>query len=259
MKIFAIGDLHLSHSGEKPMDIFGSQWKNHTDKIAKNWKTLVDDGDLVLIPGDLSWAMRLEEATADLQWIDDLPGKKVLIKGNHDYWWSGISRIRDQCKGSSLFLLQNDSFTFGQVTIGGTRMWEGPDIDLSYYDPLEGLTTNNQRPLSFEGSEEERAREEKIFKRELGRLELSLASMDKRASLRIVMTHFPPTNESGKDTILTRILEAHKIDICVFGHLHSLELPYGKTWDYEKNNVRYVLASCDAVKFSPYYLIELGP
>ncbi len=259
MKIFAVGDLHLSHSGEKPMDIFGSQWKNHADKIAENWKALVGEGDLVLIPGDLSWAMHLEEAAADLQWINELPGKKVLLKGNHDYWWPGISRLRTQYKDSSLFFLQNDSFTFGQAAIGGTRLWDAPDIDLPYFDPLQNPTTDNKPALNSYGSDEERAREEKIFKRELGRLELSLASMDRTAPLRIVMTHFPPTNESGKDTILTRILEAHKINICVFGHLHSLELPYGKTWDYEKNHVRYVLVSCDAVKFSPYFLTELNP
>jgi len=251
MKIYAIGDLHLSHSINKPMDIFGPQWKDHHHQIAANWKEKVTDKDLVLIPGDLSWAMHLEEAKADLQWIDQLPGKKVLLKGNHDYWWSSITQFRNLVKGSSLFPIQYDAATFGQVTIGGTRLWTTPDVGIIYADPLNASQTSGVQDDLTKGQEE------KIFKRELGRLEASLSALSDKAELRIAMTHFPPTNESGKDTLLTRTFEKHNIDICVFGHLHSLNLPPGLTWDYVKNSIRYVLVSCDAVGFSPYFLKEI--
>ena len=111
MKIFAIGDLHLGHTVDKPMDIFGPQWKDHAGQIAENWRERVLDTDLVLVPGDVSWAMRFEEAEEDLQWLDQLPGRKVLLKGNHDYWWPSISRLRDHIRGTSLFALQYDAIT----------------------------------------------------------------------------------------------------------------------------------------------------
>ena len=251
MKIFAIGDLHLSHAGEKPMDIFGPHWKDHHLQIAANWKEKVTEKDLVLIPGDLSWAMHLQEAKADLEWIDQLPGRKILLKGNHDYWWSSITQLRNLLKGSSLFPIQYDAATFGQVTIGGTRLWTTPDAGIVYPDPLKESQGSDADAVLIKGQEE------KVFKRELGRLEASLSALSSEAVLRIAMTHFPPTNESGKDTILTQILEKHNIDICVFGHLHSLNLPEGMTWDYVKNSVRYVLVSCDAIDFVPYFLQEI--
>jgi len=258
VKIYAIGDLHLGHSVHKPMDIFGPQWKDHAARIAESWNQLIRPKDLVLIPGDLSWAMRMPEAEADLHWLDALPGMKLLIKGNHDYWWPSISRLRERLKGGSIHPLQYDSISVGSVAVGGTRLWTLSDIQASYRDPLETQGSGgNDAPAGSQ--EEERTREEKIFKRELGRLESSLGSMDPHSALRIVMTHFPPTCEQGKDTPATSVLEKHRVDICVFGHLHSLNLPGGKTWDFVKNGVRYVLASCDAVGFAPYFLCEVIP
>lgn len=250
MKIFAIGDLHLGHTVDKPMDVFGPQWKDHTGRIAENWRERVLDTDLVLVPGDVSWAMRFEEAEEDLQWLDRLPGRKVLLKGNHDYWWPSISRLRDHIRGTSLFALQYDAITIGGASVGGTRLWTMPDLEIPYEDPLEIPSTGGQGASAMPP-------DEKIFRRELGRLKLSLESMEREAGLRIVMTHFPPTDESGKDTALTRLLEAYGVDFCVFGHLHNLGLPRGRTWDFVKKGVRYVLASCDSVDFAPYYLTEL--
>ena len=169
MKIFAIGDLHLGFLVDKPMDIFGIQWKDHADRIAENWKAVVGPGDLVLIPGDLSWAMRLEEAEQDLLWLDQLPGKKIIIKGNHDYWWSGISRLRTRFKGSSVCPIQYDSVSIERLAVGGTRLWTMPDISSSYRDPLE-LETSAPEPGSDvrgPGGGEARAQDEKIFTREL--------------------------------------------------------------------------------------------
>ena len=257
LKIFAIGDLHLGHCVDKPMDIFGPHWKDHAGKIADSWQRVVGDPDVVLIPGDLSWAMRIEEAQEDLDYLEALPGKKVIIKGNHDYWWSAISKLRERLDGSSIYPLQYDSVSMGPVVVGGTRLWDLPGMTTAYLDPLE--TTHDADSVSGAdggGVEEERAQNEKIFRREMGRLENSLKTMDAESGLRIVMTHFPPTDESGKETAVTRILEQYRVDICVFGHLHSLNFPSGKTWDFEKNGVRYVLASCDAVNFTPYLLTE---
>ncbi len=255
MKLFAIGDLHLGHAVDKPMGIFGPQWKDHERQIAANWEDRVGHQDLVLVPGDISWAMRFEEAEEDLAWLDRLPGRKVLIKGNHDYWWPSISRLREHIDGTSLFALQYDSIAFGRAAIGGTRLWNMPDLEIPYEDPLEILPEKDRE--APERSLHEAPHDEKIFRRELGRLELSLASIAPDARLRIVMTHFPPTDESGRGTAVTRLLEKHGADVCVFGHLHNLGLPRNRTWDFVNRGVRYVLVSCDSVDFAPYFLMEV--
>jgi predicted phosphohydrolase len=257
MRVYAIGDLHLGHAVEKPMDIFGPHWKDHAQQIATNWQERVGDQDMVLVPGDVSWAMRMGEAEEDLQWLDRLPGRKVLLKGNHDYWWPSISRLRDRLQGTSLFALQYDSISISGVWVGGTRLWTMPDLEIPYIDPLEVPPAQGQGAEAYDQDAPGMPHDEKIFRRELGRLKLSLASIDPEASLRIVMTHFPPTDEAGRDTALTRLLEKVRADIAVFGHLHNLDLPRGKTWDFMKNGVRYVLASCDAVDFAPYFLAEI--
>jgi predicted phosphohydrolase len=257
MKIFAIGDLHLSSSGEKPMDIFGPQWRNHGDKIAGNWKGSVGASDFVLVPGDLSWAMRIEEAKADIAWLDALPGSKILIKGNHDYWWPSIGRLRALLKGSSITVLQYDSVRFGPVVVGGVRLWDIPGVDIPGSTMLEKKPAAGKKEIYACHDSEETVHDEKIFLRELGRLRLSLESMDEDPAVRLVMTHFPPTNEHGLDTPVTKILEHYRIDLCVFGHLHDLKVPRGKTIDFVKNGIRYILVSCDAVGFSPYQLLEV--
>ncbi|MDD3350784.1 MAG: metallophosphoesterase, partial [Eubacteriales bacterium] len=119
MRIFAIADLHLSLSGEKPMDIYGGQWIGHTEKIKKNWMNLIEKDDVVLIPGDTSWAMKHEDAIPDLKWIAELPGKKVLIKGNHDLWWASVSKLN--AIDESMYFLQNTYYKAGDYAICGTR------------------------------------------------------------------------------------------------------------------------------------------
>lgn len=262
LKVFAIGDLHLSHRAGKPMDVFGEQWRGHADRIAGNWRERVSQADLVLVPGDISWAMRIEEAEEDLAWLDRLPGRKVILKGNHDYWWPSISRLRRRLEGTSIAALQYDSLRVGPVAVAGTRLWSLPGAEGLPPDPLEAIP-GERLPDAGDGlsagpGKENRSHEEKIFRREIGRLEQSLKSLDPEAGMRIAMTHFPPTNEWGVETVATRILEKYGVRICVFGHLHNLPLARGRTWDFVRNGVRYVLASCDAVQFSPYLILEIG-
>lgn len=238
------------------MDIFGPHWKDHGEKIAHMWRSSVQPEDLVLVPGDISWAMRFEEARADLDWLDSLPGTKILIKGNHDYWWPGIGKLRALLKGSSIKVLQYDSVRIGNVVVGGTRMWNIPGMVIPGSDMLEPKysPSSPSEPGSQADGEDPAAQDRKIFLRELGRLRLSLESMDKGPGVKIVMTHFPPTAENGPDTPVTSLLEHYGVQICVFGHLHDLCLPLGTTIDFVKNGVRYVLVSADAVGFAPYKL-----
>lgn len=150
MKIYAISDLHLSNSCDKPMDVFGGHWENYVSKIKENWKAKVAEDDLVLIAGDISWAMKLEEATSDLEWIDELPGKKIIIKGNHEYWWKSISAVRELLP-ESIMAIQNDAIKIDNYVICGTRGWNVPEEGKEFLD--EDL---------------------KIYKRETERLKLTL-------------------------------------------------------------------------------------
>ena len=150
MSIFAVGDLHLSGALPKPMDVFGDHWTEHWSKIKEHWQSAVTEDDLVLIPGDISWAMKLLEAAADLSDICSLPGTKLIIKGNHDYWWSSLSQVNSLLSNRS-FALQNNSFIFGGYVIAGSRGWTCPVSN--QYNPKE---------------------DEKLYIREAGRLETSL-------------------------------------------------------------------------------------
>ena len=224
MKVFAISDLHLSINNPKPMDIFGPVWDNYLEDIEKDWNEKVSDDDVVLIPGDISWAMKLNEAKLDLDYIGKLKGNKVIIKGNHDYWWSAISSVRESLLEKT-FALQNDAIKFENVIICGTRGWLVPD----------------------NGYKSEQ--DEKIYKRELIRMELSLKSM---MTLRqdedkvIVMTHFPPYNYRREDSEMTDLFEKYKVDAVVFGHLHTYDKRGNLT--YNKNGIDYYLTSCDLVE-----------
>ena len=239
------------------MDIFGPQWKNHGDKIAEQWKAHVGSGDTVLVPGDLSWAMRMEEAKADIEWLEALPGSKIIIKGNHDYWWPSISRLRSVLMGSSITALQYDSVRIGAVAIGGVRLWNIPGVDIHGSTMLENKPAQEGQEPAPLSEPEDRLRNERIFLREMGRLRLSLDSLGQDPKIRIAMTHFPPTSEKGLDTPVTKMLEQYSVNVCTFGHLHDLGLPEGKTIDFQKNGIRYVLVSCDAVGFAPYQILDI--
>lgn len=222
MKLFAIADLHLDSGGSKPMDVFGAQWAGHFEKISRDWRAKVGPQDLVLIPGDISWAMQLSGALPDLLAIGSLPGMKVLTRGNHDYWWSGISRLRSVLP-EGMYAVQNDALRFGGVTVCGTRGWT-----------LPGSQTT--------------AEDQKIFDREVGRLRLSLEAADRLGGLKVAMLHYPPLPENGEQTPLSELLSGHGVSYAVYGHLHGAA---GKNaFNGEKDGVRYQCVACDQIGFS---------
>lgn len=221
MKVFAISDLHLSINNPKPMDIFGPVWDNYLTEIENDWNEKVSDEDIVLISGDISWAMKFEEAKSDLDYICKLKGHKVIIKGNHDYWWSSISEIRNYLHNNT-YALQNDAVKIGDFVICGSRGW----------NVLEDKEKTEQ--------------DEKIYRRELIRMELSLKSMSVKKlpeDKAIVMTHFPPFNYNLDDNPMTQMFENYGVDAVVFGHLHSYDKK--QKLEFIKGGIPYYLTSCD--------------
>ena len=225
MAIFAIGDLHLSGSGAKPMDVFGQHWENHFDQIRENWRQMVTPDDTVLIPGDISWAMLFEEAMIDIRSIAELPGQKVLLRGNHDYWWSSVSRLRAALP-KGMYALQNDAIAVDGVAVCGTRGWDFP-TDLY---PL-----NDQ--------------ETKVYRRELLRLEMALKSAAAHNLPILAMTHYPPLLNDIRDTAFTALLERYGVTLCLYGHLHGNGIHNGFNGLHQ--GVQYRLVSCDSIAFSP--------
>lgn len=223
MKIFAISDLHLSVNNSKPMDIFGPVWEGYLDKIFSQWKELVGDNDLVLMAGDLSWAMKLEEVGADIELFKDLPGRKVIIRGNHDYWWKSISSLR-AILPENFYAIQNDALRFDNVVVCGTRGWKG----------VEKNTT-----LSPE--------DQKIYDREVLRLEMTLQNANilrQEGDKLICMMHYPPVGFARDDSEFSQLIEKYNVDIVVFGHLHGYK---NVATNFVKNNIEYYLTSCDEV------------
>lgn len=198
MKIFAIADLHFDFKKEKPMDIFGVNWENHEEKIIENWKGIVGENDLVLIPGDVSWALRLDDALEDLIKIENLPGIKIIGKGNHDYWWSTSTKL-DNLGLKTIRFLKNNFYKFDDIVVCGTRGW----------DTME----EHSKEVS----------NEKIFLRELNRLKISIESAKSVNSQIIVMLHYPPFNSDGLPNEFFDLMKNCNADICVYGHLHGVE------------------------------------
>ncbi len=224
MKIYAISDLHISTNTNKPMDIFGGNWVGYMEKIRADWLEKVSDEDLVLIGGDISWAMNIEDAQKDILSLSDLKGKKILIKGNHDYWWSGIGKVRDMLP-ENFFALQNDSVRFDGVVVCGSRLWSVP------------------------GSPDFNERDKKLYLRETERLKLSLKSaekMKKDGDKLIALIHYPPFNVKREDTEFTKIFEKYGVDSVIYGHLHGKSVRADKL--VVKNGVKYYLTSCDQVE-----------
>ena len=228
MKLFAIGDLHLSGGAEKPMNIFGDHWEGHFERISADWKNRVGAQDAVLIPGDISWALQLRDAVPDLRAIGELPGRKVLIKGNHDYWWSSLTQVREAV-GGDMSVLQHSAADLGPWVVCGTRGWVFPTPGA----PLD-------------------AENEKIYRRELARLKLALEEAARVAGGRpvIAMLHYPPLFDTVRDTEFTALLEAFSVHTAVYGHLHGAGIRAGFTGEH--NGVRYALTSCDSLDFRLY-------
>lgn len=248
MSIWALADLHLALGvPEKAMDFFGEPWIGYVDKIQKNWKERITNEDLVLIAGDISWAMRPEEAVPDLEWIHQLPGTKVLIRGNHDYWWTSLSKV-EKVLPPSLHLIQNNVFDWKDVSIAGARLWDSHEYQFGSYIQYQ----SNPRAKKLIDAETDPVETERIFQRELGRLETSLKGLNKQAKRRIAMTHYAPIGAELADSRVSKLLEKYQVDTCVFGHLHNVQqsIPlFG-----EKQGIRYLLTSCDYLNFVPIKL-----
>jgi len=230
MGIFAISDLHLSKVNPKPMEIFGGNWSCHWDKIRYDWLEKVQDNDVVLIAGDISWALTIDEALPDLLDISKLPGRKVLIRGNHDYWWESPAKIR-KAVPEGIEIIQNDFVDGGSFNICGTRGWMLPGDD------------------RFKGSDD------KVYKRELIRLELSLSKAS-QASLKpiIVMIHYPPFNEKGEPSKFVDIMKKYNVKTCIYGHLHGEGLK--KVTEGIYDDIQYIMVSCDYLDFKVRKIYE---
>ncbi len=229
MRLFAISDLHLSFGVDKPMDIFGPQWRGHADKIRESWDSRISDDDWVLVGGDTSWGLDLTQAQPDLDWLGERPGKKILIKGNHCTWWSSLKKVR-AALDSSITPLQNTAVLMDDGTVViGARLWDPPGAPWA----------------------DERA--EKIFRREVGRLALSIAAGKKLDGRRtIALVHYPPRYTDGRVTDAVPLLEEAGVTDCIYGHLHGKDHRHG--FQGEAGGIRYWLTSCDAIDFAPIEL-----
>src|SRR5262245_11887015 len=200
-RLFALADLHLSLSGAKPMDVFGEIWRDHPARMAEAWDRTVDPSDAVLLPGDLSWAGNLAEAEPDLAWIAARPGRKVLLRGNHDSWWSSRAKV-ERALPVGCVALQNDAVALDGCVVVGARGWTLPD------DPF---ATDDDR---------------RIFERELTRLRLSIADADARLDRglpRVAMLHYPPWIEGREPSAVVGLLRDAGVSTCVYGHLHGAD------------------------------------
>ena len=228
MKVFAISDLHLSSAVEKPMDIFGDGWQNHFAKISEDWERKVADSDLVLLGGDMSWGLTIEQAKPDYDKIAKLKGKKYVVKGNHDYYWSSLGKMRETFPSfnfiqNNAYRVESESNRQKAVVLAGSRGWNIPQNDTPEADL-------------------------KIYKRELIRLELSLSyakTMQKEGDILIAMLHYPPFEATYQDTEVTALLEKYGVNVVLYGHLHGKSARVTPT--LKKHGITYILTSCDLV------------
>ena len=227
MALYAIGDLHLCLGADKPMDIFGGAWVGYMDKL-KEGLSVIGPEDTTVLLGDLSWSLDLSGARDDFAFIDQIPGRKIILKGNHDYWWSTAAKFYKFCEEngfSNQFILNNNHYEYGDFAICGTRGW-------------------------FFEEERSGQHDEKVFKRELCRLEASLKSAGEKQKL--VFLHYPPKYKGYECPQILELLERYGVRRCFYGHLH------GKTINYAFNGVhegtKYKLISADAIDFCPYII-----
>lgn len=225
MALFAIADLHLSFGTDKPMDVFPG-WAGYTQRLQKQWNQIVAPEDTVVIAGDISWAMKLEETLADFRYIDQLSGHKLLIKGNHDLWWATRKKLEDFLDAhhfSSISVLHNSAVRVGDVAVCGSRGW------------LYNAQTQA---------------DQKIVLREVGRLETSLAAGEKLGGRKIAFLHYPPAYGGDACEEIMQVLQAHGIEDCYFGHIHGYQAAK-KAVIGSCRNIRMHLISCDYLSFCP--------
>ena len=229
MSIYTIGDLHLSFSQNKPMNIFGDNWNGHADKIRKNWMEKVNKEDFVVLPGDFSWAMYLKDTYKDFEYLEKLPGNKILLKGNHDYWWSGLSKMNEYLKENNfnnINFLYNNSYLVEDTIIAGTRGWN--------------LTDSEDN--------------EKMLNRECIRLKLSLEDGINKFGINkeiIVFMHYPPISKAGISNGYTKkyisIMKEYGVKKCYYGHLHGTS--HSEAIEGNVDGIEFYLVSSDYLDF----------
>lgn len=231
MAVYAISDLHLSYGVNKPMDIFGERWTNYMDRLKNNWEKTVENDDYVLIPGDISWATYLEQAIKDFEFIDNLPGRKIISKGNHDYWWTTMSKLNkflEENNFKTIEFMHNNSYNIQDFIVCGTRGWKCPGDD---------------------GFNQE---DKKIYERELNRLELSLSkakcSTDNEKI--IVIMHYPPFNSSQEPSEFVEIMREYNVKKCLYGHLHGNS--FNSAVEGNVEGIEFKLVSSDYLNFIPF-------
>lgn len=226
MSLFAIADLHLSLNADKPMDVFAG-WEDYVTRLEKNWRLIVKEDDTVVLPGDISWAMSLADTATDFAFINDLPGKKIILKGNHDYWWTTLRKMNDYLKESNfdtISILHNSTVVVGSVAVCGTRGW--------FYDT---------------GSDK------KVLLREAGRLECSIAEAEKTGMEPVVFLHYPPIYSDFFCDEIMEVLLRHQIRRCYYGHLHGKAAVYGV--EGEREGILFKLVSADHLSFMPQIVV----
>ncbi len=235
MAVYVLSDLHLAKSIDKPMDIFGMGWNGYMEKIEQNWQSTVNEDDTVIIGGDLSWAMYLDECKADFDFLEGLNGNKVILKGNHDYWWESITKLNRYLTDNgykTMHFLHNNSYVAENIGIFGTRGWLTPLCD------------------SFKESDL------KIYQRELARLELSfnhLQKIKKEDTVPVAVIHYPPITKEGEiDEGFRALFDKYEIKHCIYGHLHGGGAQ--GSFNGEKDGINFKLASADYLEFKPFKL-----
>lgn len=233
MKVYAISDLHLSTTVEKPMDVFGGCWENYLEEIFTSWQETVREEDVVLLCGDFSWAMRMEQAKSDFDLISKLAGKKVILRGNHDYWWNGYSKVL-QALPKGFYAVQNNCLRFDRLLLCGSRGWLTPGTN--------GMTQEDNH----------------IYKREVERLRLSLSAMQKMRKeddVVIGLMHFPPFNGRYEDSDFVRLFVEYNVNTVVYGHLHGKDCR--AELKLKKFGIDFFLTSCDLVSNKMVYVTEV--
>lgn len=232
MALYTIADLHLPLGIDKPMDIFGKAWENYVDRLKENWQSTIKEDDTVVLPGDFSWATYLEESERDFEYLHSLNGNKIMLKGNHDYWWTTMNKLCEFTKSRGYYdihFLQNNSYMYKDIAICGTRGWIHPAWD--------GFG----------------AEDRKIFDREVGRLELSLKSAKDYREI-YVFTHYPPMSLNKETNEFTDLMKKYGVTNCIYGHLHAAS--HKNALQGVVDGINYKLVSGDYLRFEPWKLVD---
>lgn len=230
MSIFAVADLHLSlNTPDKEMDVFGAHWNGHWEKIKASWLAQVQEDDIVLIPGDISWGINYDEARPDLKAVCDMPGHKILMRGNHDFWHASVTKTEAELSNHTYFL-QNNAIALNGYVFVGTRGWK-----------QDGKLT---------------ADDQKILLREQQRLSLSITAAKRKEGTLIGMMHYPPFLQGKRESVFTKIFEEAGVKTVVFGHIHGDATVFAEYRPCRINDISYELISCDSLEFTVKKILD---